>query len=246
VIIDETANNTPNDQGLHDASTKSFENVAGSSGTTQADVVDTQTVPVGADQNVKRPGNEEDDQNVKHPDDKGEPQKEHLDDDNNKDELPPLDGDPIVTVKVTTAPPPMNVRQVKGMLRILLKGNRDDFVEITINRKALRFKYKHSKKMPKTHHFIVQDRERLVLYWYEQYAAIMTPEHIYIEFCPMSNGDIVVGVWETRCNRPFHAVLIYHLETKECELYTVADFRHIYPDVFMDVKGEFDFDAAYS
>jgi hypothetical protein len=98
--------------------------------------------------------------------------------------------------------------------------------------------------MPLTHHYKVKGRMSLPLYWNEQYGAILTPQHLYIEFCALSNGDVCAGVWETRCNRPFHALLVYRVEFKKCELYTAHDYRTLFPNVVFDETIKFDMDVV--
>ena len=140
-------------------------------------------------------------------------------------------------------------RQLKCGLRALLTLPAGDWQEITINGQSCEFYVDESIRfgvtsMPSTHHFLVRGREILKLYWYEQYAAITTPQHVYVEYCAFSNGDICVGVWETRCNRPFHALLIYRIETKKCELFTAHDFRKLFKGVHLDPRRSFDIDEV--
>jgi hypothetical protein len=144
--------------------------------------------------------------------------------------------------------PPADLGQLKAMFRILVTLARTQTVAITLNLVLLNWLLvdQACSIMQNTHHFVVVGRERLKLFWFEQYGAIMTPQHLYVEYCRLSNGDVIVGVWETRCNRPFHAILVWRKDTGKCELFTVADHRHLFPGVVMDPSGTFDFDICYA
>lgn len=135
--------------------------------------------------------------------------------------------------------------QLRGAFRVMLTLEPGQWTTIHISGRDVQFLHDESalvgvSSMPRTHHFIARDRESHKLYWFEQFAAIATPQHVYVEFCALSNGDVCIGVWETRCNRPFHALLIYHVIKKKVELYTAHNFRHIYAGVVFDTAGVFD------
>ena len=143
----------------------------------------------------------------------------------------------------------LRFKRLKGCLRTLRTLGDGAWVDIEINGTKFQYLLDETKhfgvsSMGQTFHFCVRGRESHKLYWYEQFAAVMTPMHTYIEFCGLSNGDVCVGVWETRCNRPFHALLIYRKGKKVCELITTHNFRHIFPGVFFDPAVEFDMDEV--
>jgi hypothetical protein len=143
-------------------------------------------------------------------------------------------------------PAALGVGQLKAMFRVLLTLGREGSTVININGEARTFVRKDPSvsHKAKTYHFRAREHEYLFLYWFEQYGAIMTPDHLYVEFCKLSSGDVIVGVWETRCDRPFHAILVYHIHENSCELFTVSDFRSIHPDVTLDPAGTFDREKA--
>jgi hypothetical protein len=139
----------------------------------------------------------------------------------------------------------LRFKRMRGVLRVLLTLPMGEVTTITINGKEFEFYVDESvqngvSSMPLTHHYLVRGRESHRLYWFEQFAAIMTPTHVYFEFCGLSNGDVCVGVWETRCNRPFHSLLIYKRAKGECELFHTQDWRRIYRDVVFDPAMQFD------
>ena len=137
--------------------------------------------------------------------------------------------------------------QLKGAFRVMLSLAQGQWTTVKIGGREVEFRVDESalvgvSSMPRTHHFIARDRLSEKLYWFEQFAAISTPSHVYVEFCALSNGDVCLGVWETRCNRPFHALLIFRQECGKCELFTVHNFRTIFPGVVFDTSMEFDWD----
>jgi hypothetical protein len=136
-------------------------------------------------------------------------------------------------------------KTMKGAFRTLLTLPAGGWLDIVINDTHLQVYADESAQygvtsMPNTHHFYVRDRESHKLYWYEQFAGILTPSHLYVEFCALSNGDVCVGVWETRCSRPFHALLVYRTAKERCELFTAHDYRKIFPGVHFDPDRLFD------
>jgi hypothetical protein len=140
------------------------------------------------------------------------------------------------------------LRQCKAALRVLLTMGVEGVADIKLNDVTYQYFVDESHhygvgSMGNTHHYLVRNRETKKLYWFEQFAAIITPMHIYIEFCGLTNGDVCVGVWETRCNRPFHAVLIFRVTKGECELFTTHNFRHIFAGVELDPGLQFDMAA---
>ena len=152
-----------------------------------------------------------------------------------------------VVLPVDTPAPPSNIGQMKAMFRVLVSMARNETMTMTLNSALLQWELADAaiSIMKNTHHFFVVGRERLKLYWFEQYGAIMTPSHQYVEYCSLSNGDVIVGVWETRCNRPFHAILVWRRPTGKCELFTVADHRHVFLGVVLDPSATFDFEICY-
>ena len=137
--------------------------------------------------------------------------------------------------------------QLKGAFRVMLSLAQGQWTTVKIGGREVEFRVDESalvgvSSMPRTHHFIARDRLSEKLYWFEQFAAISTPSHVYVELCALSNGDVCLGVWETRCNRPFHALLIFRQECGKCELFTVHNFRTIFPGVVFDTSMEFDWD----
>jgi hypothetical protein len=140
-------------------------------------------------------------------------------------------------------------KQLKGVLRTLLTLPEGEWLTITINRQEYQFCRDESgtngvSAMSRTSHFIVRGRVSHKLYWYQQFAAILTPSQVYVEFCALSNGDVCVGVWETRCSRPFHALLMFRLDKDRCELITAQDYRKIFPGVVFDPARTFDMAKA--
>jgi hypothetical protein len=141
----------------------------------------------------------------------------------------------------------LGFKRLKGTFRVLLTLPRDASTLITINGNDCDYYVDEViqygvTSMPRTHHFNVKGRNTLKLYWYEQYAAILTPSHAYLEFCAFSNGDVCVGVWETRCAKPFHALLVFVKQKGQCELFTAHNHRTIFPGVVFNPSATFDMD----
>jgi hypothetical protein len=181
--------------------------------------------------------------------------RDNRDKDSHGTPSPPVQ-DSVVGAKArapTSPPDPLlaalRFKRMYGVLRVLLTLPQGQTSSISINGKENNYYMDESAQngvttMPRTHHFHVQGREPKKLYWFEQYAALMTPSHAYFEFCALSNGDVCVGVWETRCNRPFHAMLIYHPTKCKCELFTTHNWRQIHPNVVFNPDRAFDMAEA--
>lgn len=143
--------------------------------------------------------------------------------------------------------PPSNWRQLQGMFRVLLASDgKTDGVTITINDETALY-YRDDEVaaiQPQTFHFNVKDRKREKLYWFTEYAAIMTSYNLYVEYCGMSNGDIILGVWETRCARPFQAVLVWRKKQGDVVLIKCRDYRQENENARPDPQLIFDKDEA--
>ena len=140
-------------------------------------------------------------------------------------------------------------KRLQGALRVLLTLPHGDFTTIRINGVECNFVNDESfhngvSPMKSTRHFMVQGRKVEKLYWFEQFAAITTPRYMYVEFCAFTNGDICLGVWETRCNKPFHALLIYRVDRQRVELITAHHYRALFPDNLFDPAKLFDMEFA--
>jgi hypothetical protein len=142
--------------------------------------------------------------------------------------------------------PPRNWRQVQGMFRVLLAMGDVDHISLTINGETgLYYRQDDAiSSQAQTYHFIVGEREREKLYWYTEYACIMTNYNIYVEMCGMSNGDVILAVWETRCARPFQSILVWRKKEDDVVLVKCADYRRANPKVELDPTLEFDKDKA--
>lgn len=138
--------------------------------------------------------------------------------------------------------PPRSWRQVQGMFRVLLAVGDVDHIALTINGDTgLYYRMDDAiASQAQTYHFIVGEREREKLYWYTEYACIMTNYNIYLEMCGLSNGDVILAVWETRCNRPFQAMLVWRKKEDDAVLIKCSDFRKASAGVVLDPMLEFD------
>lgn len=146
-----------------------------------------------------------------------------------------------------------DVAILRGMLNVLIRAEIGKSISIVINGEKRQF-YKSLKdvatrKMPGTHCFLLKDTERLDLYWFDVFAGIMTSQNLYVEFCSLSDGRVVVGVWLTRCDKPWVGLLIYDPTKKReeegyCEFYKAEDFRARYPNVAMDPATPFNMKNA--
>jgi hypothetical protein len=91
-------------------------------------------------------------------------------------------------------------------------------------------------------YFIVVGRKRETLYWYTEYDGVMTTQNLYLNMVMMSTGDVVCGVWETRCNRPYQALLLCTKKSgyTECVMMKCKDFRQVYPGATLVPSAKFD------
>jgi hypothetical protein len=142
--------------------------------------------------------------------------------------------------------PPRNWRQVQGMFRVLLAMGDVDHISLTINGETGLY-YRQDDAITsqaQTYHFIVAEREREQFYWYTEYACIITNYNIYVKMCGMSNGDVILAVWETRCARPYHAIVVWRKKEDDVLLFKCPDYRRANPNVELDPTMEFDKDKA--
>ena len=56
------------------------------------------------------------------------------------------------------------------------------------------------------------------LYWYRFYGAYVTKKMAFIGMCMTECGNLLVGILETRCNRPRYDAVIYYKRSNECKI----------------------------
>ena len=136
--------------------------------------------------------------------------------------------------EVSNVAPPTEMI-LKGMLLFGISSpDNTDPVSIVINQETVAFLRVDDPLSPnrRTFHFKAVGRKREVLYWYTEYAAILTTANVYVDRCKLSTGDIIAGLWETRCNKPFQALLLCTASSnyEECVLMKCKDFRKRFPN----------------
>jgi hypothetical protein len=70
-----------------------------------------------------------------------------------------------------------------------------------------------------TRFFICIETVQEKLYWYNQYGAILTSSNAFIFPCGLSDGNIGLMIWRTRCNSPVNHLLVYDVLSKSCYLF---------------------------
>lgn len=184
--------------------------------------------------------------------------EETVENEENKDGRPPA----AATATNTSSSidhPVMNSEILKGMLRTMFtvvededdddedvngSDNKERVLVMSINGREMKLKRVDSPTSikPGTRHFVDTENKREDLYWYTEYSIIMTSYNLMVEYCALSNGDVVVGVWETRCNNPFVAILLCTASSSftECVLMKADAFRKRYPNAKPDPAVTFD------
>jgi hypothetical protein len=137
------------------------------------------------------------------------------------------------------------------MLSFLVANpDQQDPVKININGEVVEFRREvdaiNRAGRSSRQYFIAEGRKRESLYWYTEYECIMTHRTLYVNWCMLSTGDVVCGVWETRCNYPFQALLICTEDSgyTECTMMKCKYFRQIYPDAKMLPAAKFDMEVV--
>lgn len=134
-------------------------------------------------------------------------------------------------------------RNVKAMLRTLAgKGMANKTVTCSIAGDERLYQLYEELHVTNTrrHLFLQKDVEQEDLYWYDEFAALLTRNKFYISMCAMTNGDIVLDIFTTRCNRPRVDIMVSFAITREVKIVKEADYARKNPDVFPDVQHQFD------
>ena len=63
------------------------------------------------------------------------------------------------------------------------------------------------------------------LYGYTMYSGLLTRGFAIIAPCTTSDGNILVSIMETRCNRPRYDALFYYCDTKTVDIERSADWK---------------------
>ena len=166
---------------------------------------------------------------------------------------PSLPQDAVSTASTNTVVPnhvaPTSETNMRAMLRFLVaKGDPLDSVTIVINGKEVEFMRKDDLVSGRagTIHLVAAGREQELLYWFTEYDGIMTNQNLYVNRCMLSMGDVICGVWETRCNYPFRGLLLCTKASgyTECVFMKCRDFRRVYPGATLDPGAKFDEDLV--
>ena len=69
---------------------------------------------------------------------------------------------------------------------------------------------------------------------------------VYVNWCMLSTGDVICGVWETRCNYPFQALLLCTKvsDYTNCVLIKCKEFRKKFKAATLTPGGRFDEDLV--
>ena len=86
-----------------------------------------------------------------------------------------------------------------------------------------------------TRFFVCIETVQEKLYWYNQYGAILTSSNAFIFPCALSDGNIGVMIWRTRCNKPINHLLLYDVKTNSGYL-----FKRSWTTLHCDVAVDFD------
>jgi hypothetical protein len=65
----------------------------------------------------------------------------------------------------------------------------------------------------------------LPLYGYTMYSGLLTRGFAIIAPCTTSDGNILVSIMETRCNRPRYDALFYYCDTKTLDIERSPDWK---------------------
>ena len=88
-----------------------------------------------------------------------------------------------------------------------------------------------------TRFWVCIETQQEKLYWYDQYSAILTSSNAFIFPCALSDGNIGVMIWRTRCTKPVNHLLVYDVKTKKCHLVKRAWF-YLSCDITVDFDRE--------
>jgi hypothetical protein len=84
------------------------------------------------------------------------------------------------------------------------------------------------------HLFVLKGVDRKDLYWYEEYAAYLSRNKFYVSMSVMSNGDMLLSILMTRCNRPRCDLMIYSCQDGMVHIVKEADYIKANPGVTCD------------
>lgn len=63
------------------------------------------------------------------------------------------------------------------------------------------------------------------LYWYRFYSGYVTKKTALVGMCMTECGNMLVGILETRCNKPRYDAVMYYSNTKECAIDKSFDWK---------------------
>ena len=168
------------------------------------------------------------------------------------DDVPPPTSDDVPpdasTSSADDVPPqvsPPSETNMRGMFNFHASGpDHSNTLPIIINGKEVNFLREDDmvNSSRARQHFVAVERQREQLCWYTEFDAIMTPQNLYVNWCMLSTGDVICGVWETRCNYPYQALLLCTKETgfTKCVLMRCKEFRKKFKAATLTPGGRFD------
>ena len=147
--------------------------------------------------------------------------------------------------------------QIKAILSTLLRSTAKDgrrvFAKLQVNDEDREYTLADDVILSnaRRHLFFLKDIKPRDLYWYEEYAALMTNQKLYLSMCSLSNGDILLAVFMTRyfthnfyiiqirtafyrCNRPRCDLVVYSTDKDSVYIVKEAEYSKNNDGVFCD------------
>jgi hypothetical protein len=90
------------------------------------------------------------------------------------------------------------------------------------------------------HLFILKNVHMDDLYWYEEYAAYLSRNKFYVSMSKMTNGDVLLRIFMTRCNRPRCDLMIFSCADGKVHIVSEGDYCKANPGVTVDPDEPFD------
>jgi hypothetical protein len=109
------------------------------------------------------------------------------------------------------------IMQIKAIFATLLRSvsseERRKLVKLCVNKEEREYTLADDimASNARRHLFLLKGVEKKDLYWYDEFAALMSTNKMYLSMCCMSNGDVMLSVFMTRYDFVLYAIIIPYL-----------------------------------
>lgn len=130
---------------------------------------------------------------------------------------------------------------VRALFHAICEGRSNEAATILLRNTPMDFIHcSNALTGARRHLFVLKNVHVDDLYWYEEYAAYLSRQKFYVGMSLMSNGDVLLSVLMTRCNRPRCDLMIYSCEDGKVHVVHESEYHQQHPDVHLEPDIPFD------